>query len=469
MADISKIADELDAAKAAETDGDKRLRELKSEKSSAVTKFAEGLGAASRSNERLETSARKIAAMGTSATELARLTESLTMSHRFPSFEYSGIRSALGSISPSLKAMTRFESVFAQQSDLLKSINAPYEGLLGKWSRTDFGIPADTLSAFSRVGTAFSDSGMAKTMAAMQQIHQYHIPEFDQITALSAQIAKSLDVFSNMPSLRLAETFSNMQNPWAALGSELVSATAIAKMQSIGDLLATQQSFGQSVADVVRHSLGDFRDNIVFSDNLLDYEVRTTLYRERGFDGTLTDFTDEAFEEAVDETGLSIDLPEIVAAFGEPVAFIDVALDEISLYRAEVLYGLLLRFEARLREFIDEAMTAAFGPKWPHAQLPNRMYDRWVDARSRDPYADLDPPLIRYADFTDYVPLICRQDNWKRIFRAVFGREELVRESFQRLHAPRVATMHARPLGREDSFMTYVEIKRFARLMPRGK
>jgi hypothetical protein len=69
-------------------------------------------------------------------------------------------------------------------------------------------------------------------------------------------------------------------------------------------------------------------------------------------------------------------------------------------------------------------------------------------------------PLIWYADFTDYEPIITRADNWKAIFVHFFQRAEHVRESLQRLYLPRLATMHARPLTQDDELFVYVELKR---------
>lgn len=69
-------------------------------------------------------------------------------------------------------------------------------------------------------------------------------------------------------------------------------------------------------------------------------------------------------------------------------------------------------------------------------------------------------PLIAYADFTDYLRVICKQDNWKRVFGTTFGSIESVRESLQRLHPIRICTMHGRPITQDDQLLLYVEVKR---------
>jgi hypothetical protein len=51
-------------------------------------------------------------------------------------------------------------------------------------------------------------------------------------------------------------------------------------------------------------------------------------------------------------------------------------------------------------------------------------------------------PLIAYADFSDYLPIIERGDNWNRIFKAVFNRRTDVQQS---LSVPQPDLYHARP------------------------
>jgi hypothetical protein len=72
-------------------------------------------------------------------------------------------------------------------------------------------------------------------------------------------------------------------------------------------------------------------------------------------------------------------------------------------------------------------------------------------------------PLLAYADFTDYVPIITRKDNWEKVFKPIFQRSEFVRESFQRLYPIRICTMHARMITQDDELYLHVEIKRILR------
>jgi hypothetical protein len=64
---------------------------------------------------------------------------------------------------------------------------------------------------------------------------------------------------------------------------------------------------------------------------------------------------------------------------------------------------------------IDERMKAAFGPDWTKHQVPGDILKAWREKRRKAmDNGEQACPLIAYADFTDYVPLTTRKDNWEK-------------------------------------------------------
>lgn len=119
-------------------------------------------------------------------------------------------------------------------------------------------------------------------------------------------------------------------------------------------------------------------------------------------------------------------------------------------YRMAESYDLLSDFERDLRDFIHDAMFKVFGMGWEKSRLPSGMYGKWVEKRQKAWAAgESSEQLIDYADFTDYVTIISRNDNWNEVFRSRFGRLQFVQESLYRLQPVRVCTMHSRILSRE--------------------
>ena len=116
-----------------------------------------------------------------------------------------------------------------------------------------------------------------------------------------------------------------------------------------------------------------------------------------------------------------------------------------------------------MRQFIDAVMTQTFGPEWPRNRLPKGMYDSWEAKREATGTERPACAAIAYADFTDYIRVITRKDNWRELFERHFKRVEDVRESFQRLYPIRRDTMRARPISQDDELLLYVEVKRIMR------
>jgi len=167
----------------------------------------------------------------------------------------------------------------------------------------------------------------------------------------------------------------------------------------------------------------------------------------------LTDFTAVAFDESAELAGFAT----------EPQEDEDNE-EEIGLTRTNRAHGELLRFERSVRRFIDAAMKAEFGDDWLLRQLPGGMLESWEQKKaSAIEKNEQEQPLIAYADFTDYIKIIERRDNWTRVFKAIFKRQSDVQESFFRLFPVRICTMHARLITLDDELLLQVETRRLSR------
>lgn len=134
---------------------------------------------------------------------------------------------------------------------------------------------------------------------------------------------------------------------------------------------------------------------------------------------------------------------------------------EAAFARTNAAHDRLQRFETRLRQFIDEQMTKACGDQWIKHRVPGPIRQSWIEKREKArAKGEADHPLIAYADFSDYVPIITQKNNWNEVFEPVFRRPTFVQESFQRLYPIRICTMHARMITHDDEIYLYVEIKR---------
>lgn len=258
----------------------------------------------------------------------------------------------------------------------------------------------------------------------------------------------------------------SMRVPWLNIHESIRSIASFSSLNAMGSALSHMPAFGDHLDAALRVDLGDWRDTITWPKAIFtDFAVRSDFYTGLGFDPTLTDFPAPAFGQILEIANLRREPPPLVELYGSPVPISDDIEEEAGLLRTNVAHDWLLRFETNLRLFIDEQMTTAFGQNWPKQRLPNGLYDEWQEKkRAAMQHGACERPLVAYADFSDYMQIICKRDNWP-IFAPFFARRENVRESFQRLHPIRLDTMHARPITTDDELLLYVETRRWTNMI----
>lgn len=323
---------------------------------------------------------------------------------------------------------------------------------------------------------ASASTTLSSTLAQNEQLRatlegRFLLPGF-------AETEKMLDVMRDNFFGSLRDRYGNqlpgaqeamlaMQAPWLDSLRTVQSIRGFAELQAIGGSLSIASSFGDEFSDSLRIDLGDWRDPITTWPQAVfeSVDARRGFYVERGLNTDLTDFPDAAFDEGLSIAGVKGDTPILVVAYGELTSLFIDSEDDKALARTNSAHDHVQRFEFQLRKFINQSLTKAVGPDWPKHRLPNGIYDKWIGKKSADKGRKNELPLIAYADFTEYVDVICREDNWKGVFAATFERKESVRESFQRMHPIRIAIAHARPISNDDELFLYVEVRRLLNVM----
>lgn len=300
---------------------------------------------------------------------------------------------------------------------------------------------------------------------------RFRLPEMDEAARLmdecrASPVAGILRCYMEEAS-NIRTAMEAMCSPWLDRAGALRSIGSFAELQGIGYALNAMPVFGAPFTEALRTDLGDWRDRISWPEPIFtDLVARTEFYVQRGFDPALTDFPAAAFREGLEIAGLRREPPTLVDRYGAPVPDTDDPEEEESFARTNSAHDWLQRLETQLRRFIDENMNAAFGSNWARHRLPNGLYEKWHERkRAAEEGSDSEWPLIAYADFTEYEPVICKRDNWREVFAPIFGRPESVRESLQRLYPIRVCTMHARPITQDDELLLYVEARRLIRVI----
>lgn len=311
---------------------------------------------------------------------------------------------------------------------------------------------------------------LATAQAAIAQVN-FRLPEMPESAFLAqaflreSEQAKLLRQYALEESV-LQKAMAGMRHPWIDIENETRSISAFTKLQGIGSVIESRPAFGANLAETLRADLGDWRDSMTFPDDSDDRIQRASLYTDLGFDRSLTDFPAPAFEESLDLAGLRRNPPSLVAIYVSTTDDANEGDEEEALERTNMAHKLLLRLETQLRRFIDKHMTSAVGPNWAKHRLPNNVYEQWTAKKTTAmKNGAKNQPLIAYADFSEYVSIITKRDNWKNVFAAFFGREEDVREAFQRMHYIRLDTMHARTITQDDLLLLLTETRRLMKII----
>jgi hypothetical protein len=469
----------------------------------SIRKLLSQYGAVASSADALERARQALGPVSMSEmAEVLRLQEVARNQRHYENLYSTVASSAIGSIGDINQYTSAFNAVSDQiEKNFLKtsvvdqipeSVRAAIEGrtaanVAEQWQRdqvaalTDMSIRYGAVSAsslallaseqspwqtdLSRVASEFrmSQLGMAAAVDSIRSqktiTDAFRLTQADEVASLVKKVidADRLAAFAFADSFAvesLTSRMSAMEMPWLNISDTVRSVAAFAHVQAIGDIVHGAPPFASEVAGWLRADLGDWRDAVTMRpDDLIDPGLRTQLYVDRGINRTLTEFTPQAFHQSVSIARLTdVEWVEVEDWCPE---------NSDELLRNKTAFHRLQLFEMAIRRFIVAAMTAAFGDDWMARQLPNGMLDSWKQKQQSDVKAGAYArPLIDYADFTDYLPIIERRDNWSRVFKSIFGRPEDIRESLQRLYPVRLATMHARVITQDDTLLLMVETKR---------
>ncbi len=287
---------------------------------------------------------------------------------------------------------------------------------------------------------------------------RFHLPAINDAIELLRVYSDGANVMKRyqmqMPALQ--HSIEAMSTPWLDTENKLRSISGFVALQGIGRALNAMPPFDKRLTDALRIDLGDWRKKVAWHSNtFLDPLARTSFYLERGLNPSLTAFPPNTFEQSITAAGIKRTSTPSTRTDSSHLE----EENEAAFKRTNDAHDLLQRFEDQLRRFIDERMEEAFGANWIKHRIPSDMRGQWLNKQRQDTHAQ-QWTIISYADFTDYVTIITRNDNWQDLFQVVFANKNSVQESFRRLYPIRIATMHARPITQDDELYLYVETKR---------
>ena len=273
----------------------------------------------------------------------------------------------------------------------------------------------------------------------------YRLPVIDDFARLSSiydSIAKIATLQPPLPSsselVRMAES---IHVPWVSMEDTLGSLRGLAELTVLSRGLASTTPYDERITSAVRTELGDWRNIAEFPEEIfLDSIARKAFYEGLGFNSQLTDFSRSAFDVILDEIGMRMPvIPMVIPTRSQRLQvplgvttrreFYSTDFSDAPPAENREAYHLIYALETRFRVFVDLIMTQKFGCGWPRHRVPEDTYKAWQAKKDQHHEKDgIDNPLIWYADFTDYLKIIVRKDNWREVFQRVFQRRESIEE-----------------------------------------
>ena len=335
-----------------------------------------------------------------------------------------------------------------QRQELVRTAFGPLEDL----RRIDLELASTAMSGVERL----------RPLGVVESIEkQFRLPQVTETAALLHEFERSGAGKASRRELEIQRAMGAMRAPWLDTENRIQSVTGFVRLQDLGHALRTMPAFDTALTDRLRSALGDWREPIDWPEDIIsDPLARADFYAARGFDPTLTAFPAAAFGESITIAGLKEPLPD-PGDTNDSEREAEVDEEEAGFARTNAAHNRLQRFESEVRKFIYRQMQARFENDWIKRQVPGDIRQKWLNKQqeARD-NGEPERPLIDYADFTHYEPIIIRKDNWQAVFQSVFKRKELVRESFQRLYPIRNCVMHARIIIQDDELYLHAETKR---------
>ena len=310
------------------------------------------------------------------------------------------------------------------------------------------------LTQRNHLDSYFAEVEKHRTLLKSLQTPTFSIPLSisNQLNEMIEQLQPKNSILAQISKLTQFEDFYKLKTRDLDL-----SVPGMSGISEIANTMRLLRPFEAEETFQLRINLGDWRTlrSLNVAD-LLDQNVRSELYLSRGLNPKFREIPSAEFYDATSKSGLRS------APFHyrneEDDQENEFSISTTELNRANAAHKGLYFFEIRIRKFVSKKMSVAFGPDWQRHRLPSDMLRQWLSKRGKSGNEDIDP--IDFADFTDYLKIILRKDNWKEVFGTTFGRITDVQESFQRLFPVRLCIMHARPITQEDELLMIVETGR---------
>lgn len=118
-------------------------------------------------------------------------------------------------------------------------------------------------------------------------------------------------------------------------------------------------------------------------------------------------------------------------------------------------FKMLRTLETEIRSFVKSSLEKAVGENWWQDRVPLDIRTKAEERMDKEEriyqwHVEEDEEPMVYVDFSGYVQIILRKNNWRELFKDTFEKEERIKTKLQELEPIRNKVFHSRRISRED-------------------
>ena len=300
-------------------------------------------------------------------------------------------------------------------------------------------------------------NSLAKSVAVFDQAISPSLPILQKQNATIEQALQLRE--RDLPAIAaisetLRDTIGNLNTAYILPEFPRVSIFGFGRLTKLSNTIHTPSPYTRTVSEIVAEEIGAGID-VDTADELTDPLDRDTAAVEAGLQAELIAFPPSAYSQVIYKARFQLSVPADEVNSDPTIQSVSHDAPNPN------YYALFVKLENHLRDLIVQRLIQIEGNRWIKRRVPENIRTSWNERIEKERI--LRRKIFRpidYADFADLMHIICRRDNWREVFQAVFINKNELQVSFGRLIPIRNAVGHSRPLSRSDVLILVSESTR---------
>jgi len=190
--------------------------------------------------------------------------------------------------------------------------------------------------------------------------------------------------------------------------------------------------------------------------NLLQTKTKSLSFAEEAVWAIIADVKNSEYEKLFPESALAEQMKKDIKRFIKDsdtiVKDIKVLFHPTMPESLDAPFSMLLELETKLRTRLERELSREFGSDWWKECIPQDVILTVSERKASEIRQFMEPRRnIEYLDFSDYIKIIAKGQNWEKVFKRIFPNKDSITTKLSELIPIRNKIAHATQLN-EDEF-----------------